>query len=251
MDTMHARLQELEGRSDLSGSVNSAISTLSGTFTSQLHGRYINRQVITTNGIYTSTTGTNAILVTMIGGGGGGGGAVGGAAAAVGAGGHSGVYWQKYITLASTSTTGSCTIGAAAAGGSIAGGFGNLGGDTTLIINSTTYTAKGGLGGAGMATSVADGAAAPGALSAGSSAGDIVFQGIATYSVLSNGGAVIWFSGHGGSTPLGSGGMSVSGQTVGNAGSGYGAGGSGAAAQATGQLGGASTKGVIIIDEYS
>ena len=117
-------------------------------------GQYLARQFLSaSSGTYTPTTGTRTILLHMCGAGGGGGGAGGGGAgsAAFGAGGNSGFYIEIYLNAGgATFPAGTFTTGASGAAGSLSGGGGGTGGDSTFVINSVTYTAKGGTGGAGQ-----------------------------------------------------------------------------------------------------
>lgn len=212
----------------------------------------VNVQRFTASGTYTPTTGTKAVRVRQVGAGGGGGGAGGLAGGSgIGGGGASGNYFEKWINPGAAITGGAVTIGAAGSGGANTGGTGGTGGDTSVVVQGTTYTAKGGLGGAGTAGSSATKQAAGGDLSAGSSSGDVVFQqrGTNGWDIFGSAGQ----AGAGGSTPFGAGGSGRGSATVGsNAGQGFGAGGGGAAAVgATGQTGGAGTAGYVVIEEYA
>lgn len=229
-------------------------------------GTLLGRQVFTASGTYTPTAGTRMVRVRMVAGGGGGGGVqvTAGAYAAAG-GGASGVYWEKLIDPGALVTGGAVAIGAAGAAGSNTGGTGGTGGDTTVVIQGTTYTAKGGLGGVGNSgtnINVIIGAAG-GAVGAGSSAGDIAFgqdgeRSTLRQEVLTTGLVAGW-SGEGGSGPFGAGGRKVASGFAGVpglAGVGNGAGGSGAAGVDDGfgggaEVGGVGTIGLIIIEEYS
>jgi hypothetical protein len=240
--------------SDLSGSIASAIATLSASIPGVTHW---NRQVLTANAVYTPTSGTTAILVRMVGGGAGGGGtsATGaGGTVCAGGGGSSGVFWEKFFQTL-TSSTGSAVIGTGGAGGSTAGGNGSDGTATSFAINGTTYVALGGTGGAGMTTTSNSNKVAAGGGTGGvalSSAGDFRMQGPGARGEVQFdvGNTFAWIAGAGGSSPLGGGGAEQSSDGDGNDGTGYGGGGSGARASAVAHAGGDGYAGVVIIDEF-
>lgn len=204
---------------------------------------FLGRRVITSTSTPAPTAGTKAVLLKMVGGGGGAGGSASGGKSG---GGSSGVYYEKWIDLA-TSVSGnySVTIGAAGAGSSTT--TGGAGGDTSVTINGTTYTARGGPGGA-MTSSTAESIVQGGGYNASaSSAGDIVFQSPGGYGFTTG---TAHIGGTGGSTPLGAGGHGVT-SGNGTAGQGYGAGGGGGVDAGVGFTGGSGTAGVVIIEEYA
>lgn len=207
---------------------------------------FIGRQLFTASGTYTPTPETKAVRVRMVGGGGGGGGAQGGNAC--GGGGASGAYWEKFINVGPGLTGGAVTIGAAGTGGSTAGGNGGTGGDTSVVVQATTYTAKGGLGGVGMLTPAGTFTALGGSKQAGTSAGDVAFQEPGYPSLFIN--TSFYYAGKGGSSPLGAGGAPTvqTASAAGTVGTGFGAGGSGG--QGAAQAGAVGTAGVVIIEEY-
>lgn len=213
---------------------------------------YLGRQILTGSGTYVPARGTTRAIVRLVGGGGGGGGAGGGAGVAAGAGGSSGVYVEAAIEATGAMRGGTYSCGAGGAAGSTAGGNGGTGGDTTIAINGVTYTAKGGGGGQGMASS-AGGFALPIAPAAGSSSGSNIFS---TYDIGDPGiniGGTYWFSGSGGTSPLGHG--TIGGNDGAGTGAGVdggpGGGGSGASEQLAGGLaGGAGGAGTIVIDQW-
>lgn len=209
----------------------------------------IAQQILTaSSGTYTPSTGTKAVRVRMVGGGGGGGGAGGGSGArTAGGGGSSGVYWEKWIDPAATVTGGAYACGAGGTAGTSGGGNGGNGGDTTLVVQGTTYTAKGGTGGLGLA---ADGWVVAVGPQAGSSAADAIAGSPGGNGACTGSGAII-ISGNGGSNPFGIGGAATI-DAVGVAGTGNGAGSSGANhAGTTDRAGGAGTIGIIIVEEYA
>ncbi len=233
---------------------SSSVATLNTQVTGLLAGKVLlNIQSIITTGstTYNQTPGTTSAWLRMAGGGGGGGGAAGAATgSAAGAGGGSGVYFEKLIVGSSPLVGGSAQCGSGGSAGNTAGSNGGNGGSTTCVINGTTYTATGGGGGGG------DPNTGPGvfgvALSTGpvggSSSGDVVTYWFGEPSLINGG--VFWYSGSGGSTPLGAGGFTVTGSTTGNAGNTGGGGGSGAAATTVGKAGGVGGNGLIVIWEF-
>ena len=215
---------------------------------------FLARQVLTAaSGTYTPTTGTKAVLIRLVGGGGGGGGALGAAGVSDGwaGGGASGAYIEKWIDPAATVTGGAYANGAAGAAGASTPGNGGTGGDTTIVVQAVTYTAKGGTGGTLMNAAVAATAVAGGTIQAGSSASDVSYAGAPGLPGLAlsiTAGA----AGNGGSSPLGAGGPGSVTDAAGTAGAGNGSGGGGAGATTiTGRAGGAGTIGLIIVDEYA
>lgn len=214
-------------------------------------GAFLRTQILTSGTTYTPTTGTNTIILTLVGAGGGGGGTKGSAStSAAGGGGGGGGVCQ--VMLTGISGTYSYSIGTAGAGGSGATpSAGSAGGNTTFTFSGTTYTAYGGGGGSPMTSSASTQVAAGGAGGAVSTNGDVNGAGepggwgfTQTSTRLA--------SGHGGSSPWGGGGVGLVTTTgTGNAGAGYGAGGSGAGVlTASNQTGGAGTQGIIIVHEY-
>lgn len=240
----------------LNGNITLANAPTAGTFkVGSANARiFLARQVLTAaSGTYTPTTGAKAVLVRMVGGGGGGGGAKGNVATSdgFGGGGASGAYWEKWIDPAATVTGGAYANGAAGAAGATTPGDGGTGGDTTIVVQTVTYTAKGGTGGKLMNAVVVATSVAGGIVGAGSSAGDVSFGGCPGESGIAvsiTAGA----AGNGGSSPFGSGGPGSVGDAAGTVGAGNGAGGGGGGATTTtGRAGGAGTLGIIIVDEYA
>jgi hypothetical protein len=214
---------------------------------------FLGRQIFTSSGTYTPSTGTKAVFAVGVGGGGGGGGAGGGGNRSVGAGGGSGVYWEKWIDSAANTTGGTVTIGAAGSAGASTGGTGGTGGDTSFVVDGTTYTVKGGTGGVGTASGTGS-AALPGAPQTGSTSGADRLAGEHGELGIVVDSAAVQIGGHGGSNPFGIGGAAGgAGNTVavGADGTGRGAGGGGANAQGTGKAGGAGTAGCVIFYEFA
>jgi hypothetical protein len=215
-----------------------------GTVSYTLFGR----QVFSSGGTYTPTTGTKAVRVMMVGGGGGGGGAnaTAGHVSCAGGGG-SGVYWEKWIDPGATVTGSTVTIGAGGSAGSSAGGSGGTGGDTSVIIQGTTYTAKGGIGGTGGTQSGTLALIAGGYPQAGSTAGfDRIAGEPGQPGIIVADSSVGSIGGSGGSNPFGIGGNGPAGVAL----QGNGAGGRGARATSAGVAGEAGAGGYVIIEEY-
>lgn len=220
---------------------------------------YLGTRVFTTSAgsPYVPTDGTRAVRVRMVGGGGGGGSKYTLNATNVGGGGAGGMYVEKWIDPGTTITGSTYAIGAAGTAGN--NSTGGNGGDTTIIIQGTTYTAKGGLGGQGNAwTSIAYG----GAGQSVSQTVDVQHQqegNLGNGFDPAGGAAFVFIGGAGGSNPLGSGGGQSANtgsiRSTGKTATGFGGGGGGmvdsVATGGTVVLGGAGTAGVIIIEEYA
>ena len=96
-------------------------------------GRHLARQIFATSGTYTPTTGTNRVLLRMVGGGGGGGGASGGIGmSAFAGGGGGGGYIEAWLDAGAAVTGGTVTIGGGGSGGASTGGNGASGADTSI-----------------------------------------------------------------------------------------------------------------------
>jgi hypothetical protein len=237
-----------------SGGGTSNFLRADGTWAASVAGQtWIARQILTAaSGTYTPTSGTKRVLVRLVGGGGGGGGVTGASSSlAAGAGGASGGYVEKMVFNSGGITGGAYTTGAAGTGGSTAGGSGGTGGDTTVVVQGTTYTAKGGTGGSGMTAGTATGNSGGGGNQAGTGTGDVNRNSEPGQpGIRFNGGA--GFGGNGGHSPFGAGGAGSTAAAAGGAASGKGAGGGGAMTfTTTAFAGGVGTAGVIIIDEFA
>jgi hypothetical protein len=227
----------------------SGFTQIGGAISSNQQYTYVDTQQLSSaSGTYTPTANIRMVHVRMCGAGGGGGGAGGGAGRAVGGGGGGGAFVEFTLT-ASTFTGGAYANGTGGTGGSTSGGTGITGGDTTLVINSTTYTAKGATGGGGD-TSGTVGTLPGGQPQTGSSlvptTGSVGgWNGDNAVEYASGGG----MAGNGGSAPFGVGGLGASSLTNGANAVGHCAGGGGAYASGTGTSGGGGAAGVIYIDE--
>lgn len=209
--------------------------------------------VITTVGTFNFNldSTTKYVRITMSAGGGGGGGTTGGAGTIAAAGGGGLGAFLQFVIVTGPSRLINGTIGAAGLGGNAAPGGNGL--DTIIIINGTTYTAKGGLGGNGMAATAAS-LSAPGG---GTGAGSTNVSGILTGG---NGGTGIViagqfsYSGYGASGPMGYGGLglnSLNAESGGIVGTGAGSGGSGSRSVLNNQTGGNGARGQVIVEELA
>ena len=212
-------------------------------------------RVLSGSGTYTPTPGTRAARVIMIGAGGGGAGASSTAGtSAAGGGANSG--WLLDLLL-QTSPAGTFTGGAYSCGVGGAGGVGlaaaGIGGDTTLVVNGTTYTAKGGTAG------VCNGFGSGNGLDGGPNVPATQVLPTGAIRAMYGQGDLSWIFGgtgatgaHGGGTELGPGGIAAGVNTNGFAGTGLGSGGGGAATVgAVSRNGAAGQPGGIIIEEYA
>lgn len=221
-------------------------------------GRYLGRQILTGAGMLMLNKLTRRVRVRMQACGGGGGGAAGGTGVAAGGGGGSGVYLEFELVAQGDQPISSGAYSApvsGGAGGNSAGGNGTTGADCTLNIGGSLYTAKGGGGGVGMASVSAQAFASGGLPASTSSSGTGI---LSTYDpgtdgIVNNTG--FWYSGGGGTAPLGHGtlsGNAGAGSSAGSAG-GIGGGGSGAMEQAGGggKVGGQGGGAVIVVEEWT
>lgn len=243
-------ISDVELRTVLDGQQGAIAPGQTGTIARRLLGR----QVISANGNYVPTPGTNRVLLRMVAAGGGGGGVANTAAAqtAVGGGGASGDYLEKYIDPGAAITGGAVTVGAAGVAGVNTGGAGGTGGDSTIVINGATLTCKGGTGGSFTPSSGAAQICAGGAGQAGISAADVPIPAEAGVPGFTQSGTIAC-SGEGGNSPWGSGGKPQIAQAAGQVGQGFGSGGSGAMSINAGgaAAGGAGAPGLIIVYEYT
>lgn len=205
-------------------------------------GSLINVQTIASTGLYTPTTGTNSVIVWLVGGGGAGGGcpATNASQNAVSTGGGAGAL--LVVRLLSGFTGGTVTIGAGGTG--VVGAQGNPGGATTFA----GYSAGGGGGGAiSLATTTS-------ASIRGSFGGAVAGSGLLLSStgnpsdpsfVIVGGANLV---GNGGAGPFGGAGQSASGS-----GAGPGSGGSGtiSGASSAAIAGTNGSAGICIIYEFA
>jgi hypothetical protein len=231
--------------------------------TSSSSGQLIGLQIITAtgSGTYTPTSGTNSVVVELIGGGGQGGAIAspGASKAAVGAGGSGGGYLLKRLTANFSGGTYSVGVGGST---SVAGAnTGQDGGNTTFTTTGgspTTYTAKGGLGGFGQGGLTPPGYSAS-IVGQSTTGGDLNMNGGPSRNgiILS---AALQIGGGGGPSGFaldsGAAAVDVNTPNVTTAGANavnYGGGGGGAAGNGTGaaRAGGVGGNGAIIIREYS
>jgi len=194
------------------------------------------RQIFTSSGTWTVPTGVTQAKVIAIGGGGGGGGGSSGANSA-GAGGGGGGYADANVTGLTPGANITITVGAAGTSGAV-NTTGGTGGNSSF---STTVVAGGGAGGGGTSSGAA-GAGGTG------TTGDFLQTG--TSGLPGQSGYPVDGSNWGGVTSVppyvgtgGSAGTAIS--VPGTAGTGYGSGGGGGARNA---VGGAGSKGIVIIE---
>ena len=208
----------------------------------------VNVQTFTANGTYTPTTGMVECLVEISAGGGGGGGAAStsGTSNSLGGGGGAGEYAKGVFSAATIGSSQTVTIGAGGTANS--GTAGGSGGTTSLGALITA------LGGAGGTTSTS--APAPtiiaGALGGTGGTGGSFRSAGAPGSLGLSAITLSYYSGQGGSSIYGAGGLAVITSAAGNAGLGHGAGGSGACNEGSqsARSGGAGSGGIMIITEY-
>lgn len=248
----------LQQATAIAASAQTGLATLTSTV-SALPGRLVLKPTaLTSSGTHALNAATCVVRGFLLAAGGGGGGAGGGANAAAGAGGGSGNYLAFAIgtpgtPLADAGIT-SLTYSAplsGGAGGANTGGTGATGGDATLTYGSTTLTAKGGTGGAGMASTTLGNSAGGAGAAGSSSGGDVLWSGSnrGTQGLVVGGGS---FPGDGAGAPggVGTGGAGPVGSfATGGAASGFGAGGGGANADGAGFAGGSGAPAVIVIQE--
>lgn len=226
-----------------------AISTLA--FTS------MNVQVFTVNGTYTPTSGMLYCIVECVGGGGGGGQGVSRAAGtSAGGGGGGGGYARKFLSAASIGVSQAVTIGAGGAGvpgGSATGTPGTTGGTTSLGV---LCVATGGAGGLGYSDATGFQNYTGGVPGVGTT-GDVLAAGGTGGTALAIGTSFA-FSGNGGSSIFGYGGVGISlsvaaSSTNGTTSTiGYGGGGAGGCVNqnVNAAVGGNGADGVIIVTEF-
>lgn len=213
----------------------------------------ITTQVFTASGTYTPTVGMKYCTIEVVGGGAGGGGSATTAAMEVsgGGGGGSGGYARKTVNSSIIGVSKAVTVGAGGAGGNNTGSDGAAGNATSVgvIVSASggtggegglslsTYGNEGGVGGVG-ANGDFNAHGGPGQLGMGSFVGAIAF------------------SGAGGNSIFGGGGVGRTAQTgiptPGFNGTAYGGGGSGATSTQgdAGEAGGNGASGIVIITEY-
>lgn len=213
----------------------------------------VTRQIFTSTGTYTPTTGMIYCDIIAIGGGGAGGGAAatGATTVSVGSGGGAGEYSQGTFSASTIGASQTVTIGAA--GTANTGATGGNGGTTS--VGSTLISANGGAGGvASAAGATVNSANALGGT--GGTGGNVRTPGYSgNYGYANAAPVIILTAGVGGNSQYGAGGItSIAGATnQGSAGLGNGSGGGGSSNyinQAATLSGGVGTKGIVIVTEY-
>lgn len=215
---------------------------LYSTITAGGAGGFDSWQVFTSSGTWTKPAGVNKVLVCVQGAGGGGGGG-NGSGAGDGGGGAAGGYVCSVLDVTSISSS-TITVGAGGTGGATATD-GSDGGNSSWADGTNTLT--GGGGGHGNEYAGPDSQAVGGT----ATGGDLNIPG--QYGEFPAGTAS---GNHGGSSPLGFGGVSMTtsvlGDDPGGDGQGYGSGGAGGAGDGTSaqEAGGDGADGIVIVYEY-
>lgn len=223
------------------------------TFQSPAGVSKVIRQVFISSGTYTPSTGMLYCDVEVIGGGGGGGGtaATSATTVAAGSGGGGGGYAKKVFTAATIGASQVVTVGAAGAAGAAGNNAGGAGGTSSL---GALISATGGQGGSGSAAGGFQvGAGGAGGVGSGGDFNLAGNPGGAGFSEISVGVEGITVGGFGGWNLLSAGGLQTF-DSIGAGGIGFGGGGGGASgynSSAPARVGGAGTKGGIIITEYT
>lgn len=211
------------------------------------------RQVFTTSGTYTPTSGMVFCDVELLGGGAAAGGVATASAGqcAVSGGGGVGGYSRKILTAAQIGVSQTITIGS---GGTSTAGFVN-GGDGGITSLGSLFSANGGHGGGGSPSSISP--ATNGGLGGVGVGGDFNTNGALGFSGFGFGATNFAASGQGGSSLYGCGGTdriwtSAGGSLAGLDALNYGSGGGGAITTSGGtqQAGGNGSPGLCIITEY-
>src|SRR5882672_2910424 len=168
----------------------SSFNTLTGAVTTN-----VTKQVFSATGTYTPTSGMAHCIVECMGGGGAGGGVTGVSGQCnTSGGGGGGSYSRAYLTAAAIGASKAVTIGAG--GTPVSGGAGGSGGDTSL---GSLCIGKGGSGGANSGNGGSGGIAGTGDVTTTGSSG---CPGINAGAIT-----VIFFSGKGGDSRFGGGGL--------------------------------------------
>lgn len=211
--------------------------------------RVVKKQVFTSSGTYTPSTGIQYAIIECLGAGGGGGGVANAGATATNnaQGGGAGSYSRTYASAASIGASQTVTIGAAGAAGASGANAGGNGGDTSV---GSLCIGKGGSGGGTTTGSPGAGGVA--------GTGDFTATGAPGFSMMSYSTTIAFtaqYTAPGGSSVFGGGAISLGTGTTsaGAAATGYGSGGGGASSiNASGaNAGGAGTAGVVIVTEYT
>ena len=242
----------------LSGTATAGLALLSGanttpTWSSSKPITQIVRQVFTTTGTYTPTTGMTYCDVEALGGGGGSGGCAssGAGASAASGGGGAGTYTKARLTAAQIGASKAVTIGAGGAGGASGANAGVTGGTTSL---GSLVVAPGGGGSPTGTASVTAGFGVIGGAGGGNGTGDIISAGAPGGNSQGSGAGNYGVSGVGASTIYGQGGIGVAsgGIAAGSNAAGYGAGAGGSVTIGSNIAinGGTGTSGIVIVTEY-
>lgn len=234
--------------------VPSISSTLPSGVITNITARLINVQTFTASGTYTKTSGTNTIIVYVIGAGGGSGGNAATAAtptAASAGGGGSGGAAILFNYDASALAPQTVTIGAGGTAGASGGGSaGGTGGTTSF---GAICSATGGVGGGGGTEQSVTCSGGVGGTAGVGSGGTLNIKGGPGGYAINSPPTFSATGGNGGDSILGGGGRGAAATAAGIAGGAYGGGGGGSAAQNGGgaQAGAAGSDGLVIVYEFS
>jgi|21_taG_2_1085346.scaffolds.fasta_scaffold04928_1 hypothetical protein len=245
MSTINVNAIDKESGSTLTlGGSGTTVAVHASATTSGFDSGLANRQVFTSSGTYTKTSGVTKIIVEVQGAGGGSGASewpymVGGP-------GGGGGYANKFIDVSSISSS-TITIGAGGAGGSSTGA-GSNGGNSIYADGTNTVTGNGGGGGGKASNNSANGVAGSGNTGVG---GDFNIEGQrGSMTAPVNPANTINPSANGGSSFYGLGAVQKKYNTpLARSGTGYGAGASANWSNVS-QEGADGTDGIVIITEY-
>ena len=211
------------------------------------------RQVFTSSGTYTPTSGMTFCDIEVVGGGGGGAGSANtaGGTASAGAGGGGGGYAKKLVNAATVGASKSVTIGAAGSGGGGGTTVGSNGGSGGTTSVGSIVSATGGTGGIGGPAGASNAIAAAFSIGGVGSSGDVNVYGTVGEAGLIWGGSLA-IGGNGGGSFYGSGAAASGNGGPTNVSYSFGSGGSGASSFGgqTGNTGTPGQKGIVVITEY-
>lgn len=210
----------------------------------------VKKQVFTSGGTYTPSTGMLYCIIECQGGGAGGGGAAGSSGNFIaGGGGGGGSYARLVATAATVGASQTVTIGASANGATAGNNAGTAGNDTSV---GTICIGKGGSAGSGSSGTLGGAGGAGGTAGTGDAT---TVGGAGSRGAGASIGTVFLIGGQGGSSVFGSatpGTTGTAAAATGIAGGNYGSGGSGGSVQSsnTNAGGGAGAQGIVVITEF-
>ena len=241
---------------------NTSGSTVAASTSIKLNGSPVIDKVVvqklTSSGPYTPTPGMQYCIIEMVGGGGGSGGSTGAGSQSAVAGSGGGAAGMKLLATAANiaGSTATVTIGAAGAAGASGNNAGGAGGNTSIVINSSTWTAGGGGAGGGQASSASLQGSGTAGAGGTNTTGDnaTILLNMAGQSAgfgVSVGSSGVFSAPSGGSSYLGLGAPTTATTTLAASGTGFGAGAAAGANGTGGSIAGAAgTIGYVVITEY-